>query len=151
MSEETKPGRPSKYKHEYCEQLIEYFSVEPYREVLKKIVTKQGDVIEVPENEANDMPTLAGFAISIGVHRDTLLEWSKEYPEFSGAYKRAIDFQENFLVTNGNKGLINPAFGIFTAKNILKWKDKQADENDQININITLAEKIAKARARINK
>ena len=40
---------------------------------------------------------------------------------------------------------------IFCLKNLCGWKDKQPDENDQININITLAEKIAKARARINK
>lgn len=151
MDEKTNTGRPSKYKEEYCQALLDYFSVEPYREVMKKIVTKQGDVIEIPENEANDMPTLAGFAISIGIHRDTLLEWSKQYPEFSGVYKRAIEFQENFLVVNGNKGLINPAFGIFTAKNILKWKDKQPDEVDQVNINFTLAERMAKARLRVDK
>jgi len=133
MSEEKKrPGQPTKYKPEYCQQLLDYFSVPPYKQVWKPIPTKHGQLIDVPMDEASDFPTLAGFAIKIGVSRDTLLEWSKAHSEFSGAYKRAIDFQENFLAVNGNKGLIPGPFAIFTAKNILKWRDKQPDEVDTI-------------------
>lgn len=132
MSEESKGGRPSKYKPEYAEQLIKYFEIEPYREVNKEVVTKSGDVVTISEDQANDFPSLAGFAIQIGVHRDTLHEWSTQHPEFSDAYKRAKDYQENFLVINGNRGLIPAAFGIFTAKNILKWRDKQPDEIDTV-------------------
>jgi hypothetical protein len=121
-------GRPTDYKPEYCEQLIEYFSEVPYKEIIKKIVTKDGEVVEVPAIEATDFKTLAGFAISIGVHSETLLNWSKEHPEFFDAYKRAKDFQQQFLAVNGNKGLINPAFSIFTAKNVLNWRDKKEIE-----------------------
>lgn len=142
MQENTN-GRPSKYKDEYCQLLLDYFSEEPYREVIRKVHTKQGDVIEIPEDVANDFPTLAGFAIKIGVHRDTLLEWSKQFPEFSGAYKRASDFQEHFIVTNGMKSLVNPAFAIFTAKNVLKWRDKQPGEEDKT---VTHAGEIAVAK-----
>lgn len=154
MAKKTPPprpnGRPSEYKPEYAEALIEYFSEAPYKEILKKIVTKDGDVVEVPSVEATDFKTLAGFAISIGVHSETLLNWSKQFPEFFDAYKRAKDFQQQFLAVNGNKGLINPAFSIFTAKNVLQWRDKQPDENDNININVNsaLADKMAKARTR---
>lgn len=122
--ESKPPGRPTDYRPEYAQILIDYFSVEPYREIMRQTITKSGDVIEVPVNEANDFPTLAGFAIKIGVCRDTLLEWSKVHPEFSGAYKRCKDYQENFLAINGNKGLINQPFGIFTAKNVIGWRDK---------------------------
>lgn len=111
---EKKPeGRPTDYNPKYCQMLLDYFNVKPYsKNSLGKL-------------EASDFKSLAGFAISIGVHRETLLNWSKQYPEFFDAYKRAKDFQENFLVVNGMKGLINPAFSIFTAKNVLNWRDKR--------------------------
>ena len=36
----------------------------------------------------------------------------------------AKDYQENYILINGTKGLINSSFSIFTAKNILNWRDK---------------------------
>lgn len=124
-------GRPTNYDPKYCEQIIEYFSVPPYVEREKTIVS-QGEKFEVPVIEANDMPTFAGFACSIGVHRETLINWCKVHPEFFDAYKKAKEFQEHFIIVNGNKGLINTAFGIFTAKNVLGWKDRQPEEVPQI-------------------
>lgn len=124
-TEKVERGRPTTYKPEYCDKIIEYFSEPPYREVMKTVVTKMGDVVEVPTTEATDFKSLAGFAILIGTHRDTLHEWVKTYPDFSDAYKRAKEYQEHFLATNGNKGLINPSFSIFTAKNVLNWRDKR--------------------------
>lgn len=153
MAEENKLGRPTDYKPEYVEALIEYFSEPPYKEVMKKIVTKDGDVVEVPEYEATDFKSLAGFAVSIGVHRETLLNWTKQYPDFFDAYKRAKEYQENFLLINGNKELIHPAFSIFTAKNIIGYRDRQPDEVDKTVINISneLTDKVAKARSRAEK
>lgn len=151
MSDEPKVGRPTKYKPEYVEALIKYFDREPYEEKLVKIITKSGDVIEVPKNEATDFPTLAGFAIKIGVCKDTLQEWAKVHEEFSVAYKRAKDFQENYMAINGNKGLLQANFAIFTSKNVLGWRDKQPDENDVVinntnTNNITLDEVDAKLK-----
>ena len=105
-------GRPTDYKPEFCQMMEQYFSVKPYEE-------KNG------KQEASDIPTLAGFAVSIGVHRETLLNWCKIYPDFFDTFKRAKEYQENWLSINGNKGLINPAFSIFTAKNIINWRDKK--------------------------
>jgi hypothetical protein len=146
-------GRPSLYKPEYADELIEYFSEPPYKEVMKDVVTKLGDVVKVPVTEASDFKSLAGFAIKLGVHSETLLNWSKEHKEFFDAYKRAKDFQQQFLAVNGNKGLINPAFSIFTAKNVLQWRDKQPDEVDQVNVNINngLSDRLTKARQRKTK
>lgn len=123
-TEEKNPvGAPTKYRPEYIEQLIEYFSA--------KISTVNSMGTERP----SDFPSLAGFAIKIGVAKDTLYEWSKVYPDFSVAYKRAKDFQENWLLVNGNKGLIPPNFGIFTAKNVIGYRDRQPDEVDTTIIN----------------
>lgn len=125
-------GRKPKYRDEFCDELIKYFSVEPYRVVTKKIVTKKGDVIEIEMDVANDTPTFAGFAAKIGVNRDTLLAWCKENQDFDYVYKLAKEYQENFLVVNGSKGLIPPAFAIFTLKNVAKWRDRQPDEHDTV-------------------
>ncbi len=130
-------ARPTKYHKGIPDLLLEHFDIKPY-----EIPRKDGAKI------ANDFPTLAGFAIKLGVHRDTLHQWASEHPEFSDAYGRAKDFQENFLIVNGLKGLVASNFAMFTAKNVLGWRDKQPGEEDQINIHITLADRMAKARAR---
>ncbi len=135
MAEKKKRGRPTEFDPKFAEELLEYFSVDPYRERMRKVFTKKGDVIEIPEDVANDVPTLAGFAAKIGVHRDTIHQWTKDHPDFSDAYKKAKDLQENFMVINGNKGLLNPAFAIFTAKNVLGWRDKQPGEEDKVVVN----------------
>lgn len=121
-------GQPTKYRPEYCDQILAYFGIAPYREVEKTIMTKNGPMSIVSE-VANDLPTLAGFAARIGVHRETLLNWSKDYPEFGEAYKLAKDLQENFIAVNGFKGIVPAAFAIFTAKNVCGWRDKQEIEH----------------------
>lgn len=110
--EKLQVGAPTKYDDKYCDLIIEYFSVKPYE--------KKGDKVE-----ASDIPTFAGFAAKMGIHRETLLNWTKEHEKFFDAFKKAKDLQENWIVVNGNKGLINPAFAIFTAKNVLNWRDKK--------------------------
>lgn len=99
--------------------MIDFFSVKPYEMVTKKVNDKDTEVKEV-----SDIPLFCGFAIKIDVDRDTLTEWNKKHKEFSLAYKKCKQLQENWLVTNGLRSNINTAFGIFTAKNILGWRDK---------------------------
>jgi hypothetical protein len=113
-------GRPTDYLPEYADQLREYFDIEAGRDV--EVENSKGEMQAV--RHAADFPTLAEFACKIGVHRETLLEWSKKYPEFSDAYKSAKDHQERILVQNGLKGGYHANFAIFTAKNVLDWRDK---------------------------
>lgn len=120
-------GRPSKYTEDMPEKLIKYFSAEPYFDSEKEIATSKG-VVTVTIQEASDFPTLAGFAIECEVDRDTLKEWAKVHKDFSAAYKRAKEYQERFLTVNAMKGLINPTFAIFTAKNVLGWRDVRDDK-----------------------
>ncbi len=144
MSEENNRGRPSKYKPEYCEQLIEHM--------------EQGYSFD-------------SFAGIVEVNIDTLYEWTKVHEEFSEAKKVAFSKCQVFWEKIGIDNILNKSetesFGknefttkstslnasawIFNMKNRFKWKDKQPDENDQININFTLAEKMAKARNRADK
>jgi hypothetical protein len=142
-------GQPTKYDPKYADEIVEYFARPVYIEKEKDVITKSGDVIKVTENEATDFPSFAGFAAKIRVHRETLIEWCKAHKEFDWAYKYCKALQENWIVVNGNRGHLQANFAIFTTKNLLGWRDKQPDENDQVNINLNLAEKMAKARARV--
>lgn len=127
-------GRPTKYKPEYCEQLIAFFS-SPKRERVVKSVTTGKNEYEKTEYQTIpcDLPTFAKFARKIGVNGDTIVEWAKatledgktlKYPEFSAAYNDAKDLQKEFLVDNGLAGLYPPASFIFTAKNITDMRDQ---------------------------
>lgn len=144
MDAESKVGRPSKYKPEFDEMLIEHMS--------------KGFSYET-------------FAAVVNVNRDTIYQWEKDYPNFSDAKKTAFDQCQMFWEKLGIDNILNvsesESFGegqssskstslnasawIFNMKNRFKWKDRQADEADQVNINFTLAEKMAKARNRAEK
>ena len=127
-------ARPTDFKPKYTTMLIDYFSAAPYKKLKAGL-------------EPSDFPSLAGFAIKIGVHRDTLHEWANKFnddgslahPEFSDAYKRAKDFQENFILVNGSRGLLPTNFAIFTAINVLGFRNKAAGEADVVVNNNTFA------------
>ena len=117
-------GRPTSWKPEYNDMIIEFFDVEETK-VLEIVAGEKVVLKEVP----NKMPTFQKFAHKIGVDVDTLKEWKKpenkaKYPGFSASYRKAKELQENFWIQNGLKGLHNPAFSIFWAKNNLGYKDK---------------------------
>lgn len=126
-------GRPSKYKPEYCIDIIKFFSVEKnHRWIKKERTTIKSNGTEETEKEygymANDLPTFDKFARSIEVNGDTIVAWTKKYPEFSAAYNTAKELQKEFLIDNGLKGLYPPATMIFVAKNITDMKDKTETE-----------------------
>ena len=122
-------GRPTKYKPEYCEAIIAYFSIEPTRTITETTTRRDGTITEKEIQIANDFPTIQRFCFSIDIVVDTLHEWVARYPEFSDAYKRAKELQEALWINNSMKGLYNPAFTIFTGKNIFGWRDKQEIEH----------------------
>lgn len=115
MSEtpEKRPvGRPTDYRDEYVQMMLDYFN---------------------PEAPGAIMPLLSGFAWKIGVTRSTLHLWATakddagnlKHPEFSDAYAKCRDAQEVVLATGGLTGAFNASFAGLTAKNILGWRDKQ--------------------------
>jgi len=118
-------GRPSLYKPEYAQMLVDYFNVEASREVI--LEDKNGK--PCIERVANSLPTLAGFACKIDVDRGTLLNWSEHHQEFFSAIKKAKEHQERILVENGLMGGYDKTFAIFTAKNLIDWRDKVETEH----------------------
>lgn len=98
-------GRPSKYKKEFCEMLINHM--------------KQGLSFE-------------SFGGVIGVAKDTLYQWVKKHKEFSDAKKIGTSFTILYWEKLGIAGTLGriPGFNstswIFNMKNReTKWKDRQ--------------------------
>lgn len=126
-------GRPPKYKIEFAQKLIDHFN-KPTKE---PVTDKEGNVLFDKNGNAVmkvcDFPTLASFACEIDVCRDTLHNWSTDknpdnslkHPEFFDAYKRSKDHQERILSQGGLSGAFQGNFAIFTAKNVIGWRDQQ--------------------------
>lgn len=125
-----RPGQPTKYKPEYCEQILAFFNVEPTKFITEITTFKNGTTKEREVEVANNLPTLERFAFNLGVSRDSLQEWAKVHPEFSVAYKRAKELQEQIWKVNALNGNYNAAFAIFMGKNVYGYKDKtEVDQN----------------------
>jgi hypothetical protein len=114
-------GRPTKYKPEYCQQLIDY--MEEDGDPVKRPVVYEGQVID---NIVGYLPNFfVSFARKLGVSVDTIQEWKKVYPEFSAAYKKAQAIQLDKMVKGSIAGVYNSAGAIFALKNMFGWRDKQ--------------------------
>ena len=113
-------GRPSKYKPEFCQQLIDFFDVEPWG-------------IENGKRVYNRMPTLRRFAKSIGAGISTVYDWidSKHdsyHPDFSGAFTQARGIRKDWLCDAGLSGLCPPNSFKFVAVNVTDMRDKTETE-----------------------
>lgn len=105
MTEKRKRGRPSDYRPEYCDLVIE---------------------------RAKEGKSLESFAAHINTSRTSLFRWRQEYPEFEEAVQIAklhqLDWWENraLEIASGEiKG--NHVLVIFALKNVGSdtWKDRQ--------------------------
>lgn len=123
-------GRPTKYKREYCEALIDFFDVEPYEDVDIDHY-KEGKVAwRDSKRVANKLPTLWAFAKSVGVGYSTVRDWLREnhasyQAKFSVAFTQAEEARKDFLIQNGLQGLYPPASFVFVATNLTDMRNKQ--------------------------
>lgn len=109
-------GRPSSYKPEYCEMVIEHM--------------KQG-------------LSIRSFCAVVDIHEDTAYEWIKVHPDFSEAVKKGRQQQIAFFektgiaAAHGKIPNFNAAAYIWLSKNMIGWRDKvelSGDENKPIHI-----------------
>lgn len=116
-------GRPTKYRPEYCEDLVRFFD-RPLTKTVTETIFLKGIPVEREIEVANDFPYLIRWCQDKDISFDTLNEWTRVHPEFSEAFKRAKKLQEMFLVHNTLTGRFNSNFASLVAKNWLGWKDK---------------------------
>ena len=123
--EKNPGGRPTKYRARFCQEIIDFFDVEPVEKTVKTITTKSGTVIEEEVYLPVTLPTVEGFARKLGVCVDTLHEWRSVHPEFSDAFKRAKELQKDIWQQNSLLGLYNPKFTEFFGINIMGWNNNR--------------------------
>lgn len=97
-------GRPTKYRPEYCEQIIEHMA---------------------------EGASITSFAAQIRVSRSTITEWVDTYPEFSASVKiakaQAAAWWESLARNNAITGQGNATLVIFGLKNMAAddWCDRR--------------------------
>jgi hypothetical protein len=124
-------GRPTKYDPKYCEEIIEYFD---------KKLFKEASFGKNPE--LNDFPTIEYYAAKIrGVTRQTLINWTKEHPDFLEAFNRAKDLQQALLLQGGISRAYDSGFSRFIMNSISDtYKEKTVvDVSDETKGLIKLA------------
>ena len=105
-----RPGQPTKYKPEYCEQLLAHM---------------RGGL------------SFDSFAALCESHIDTLYEWAKRHPEFSDAKKRGQALSLRFWEQTGLDGIrgqiqyFNASAWIFAMKNRFKWRNEPEPEMEE--------------------
>ena len=57
-----------------------------------------------------------------------LKQWEIQHPAFALAAQKARDLQGNILIQNSLRGNYSSSFAVFTAKNLLGWRE-QKDES----------------------
>lgn len=121
-------GRPTKYRKVFCEQLIEFFDVEPYEDVeiphYEKGEVKWTDSKRV----ANKMPTLRDFGKKIGADYMSIWRWTQKHAEFRNAYTRAQELRKEFLIHNGLNRCYDPSAFKFVAVNLTDMRDRKEQE-----------------------
>lgn len=80
------------------------------------------------ENEVEVIPSVAGLALYLGVHRSTLYEWGKQNKDFSDTLGSLQDVQEVSLLNGGLRGRFNPAISKLALANH-GYSDKQEIDN----------------------
>lgn len=121
-------GRPTKYKKQYCEEIIRFFDV-PQTKIQKVTQITASGVTEFNKEVPENLPTIIGFARKIGVLSETLKEWADKYEEFSVSYRKALELEKEFLIQNGLKGFYQPNIFQFIASNLTDMRNKETKEH----------------------
>lgn len=104
-------GRPSGYRPEYCQMIIDYF-VKGYEELYFMNRNEKGDMRAVP----GKFPTFERFGFTIGKLVKVMLDWCRQYPEFAEAYQQCKQLQKACLVEGAMAGALNSNFANLFAR-----------------------------------
>lgn len=118
-------GQPTKYKPEYCQDIIE-FMLAGGDTVYKQFVVSCGNNAgsEVVDHPIGKLPALfEDFALKVGVSYRTLRNWYDAIPDFQDAYDMAQDCQRSIQMKNGIAGVYPTGPFCFSMKNMHGWVD----------------------------
>ncbi len=129
--ENNEIDKRSLYKPEYCEQLLEYFNVNPVTHEEIEIIdkkTKEKKLVII--SEPADLPTAQGFCFKLRINRDTFYKWRTDYPDFAEAYSIARQQGEHILIVNALKKRYDSSFASLLAQNCFekKWTKNNPEE-----------------------
>lgn len=130
------PNWVSKYNDTVPQKMLDYF-LRPETTIKQvQTMTKAGLVtqeIEVPAK----LPTLEGFARSVGVSASTVLYWASKHPEMDAAYQMCRDATKEILNQNALMGRYSEGYAKFVAINYTDMVDKKNIESDMsVTINV---------------
>lgn len=99
-----KPGRPTKYKPEYCDKAIE--------------LGKRGK-------------SFTYIAAELDIHKDTLYEWIKNYPDFSDAMTKSRYHSQKWWEDMGQENLKAKTFqsAIYNKQMACRFPDDYAERH----------------------
>ena len=69
-----------------------------------KILEKAEDYIKNYINYGDQIPMIDGLALELGIHRDTVNDWEKKYPEFSDIVRTLMTHQGRKLMNGSLNG-----------------------------------------------
>lgn len=55
-----------------------------------------------------NLPSIEGLALHLEIHRSTVYDWQKKYPEFSDIIETLLQKQAQLLINSGLEGTYNP-------------------------------------------
>jgi len=120
----NKGGRPLKFSSvEELSKKIEDYFISCDETVIKRIVNKQGDLIQ----EITKPYSITGLAYYLKTDRHTLINYG-EREEFFHTIKDAKQRIEADYEERGLSGVNSAVMSIFTLKNNFVWKDKTETE-----------------------
>lgn len=100
-------GRPTEYSEEIVTKANQYLA--SCKDEFENLVAQESDKYTTYKQVLKvKLPSIEGLALYLEIHRSTIYEWQKTYPEFSDIIEKLQQQQAETLVNNGLSGNYNP-------------------------------------------
>lgn len=128
-------GRPTSYRQEYCQSIVDYFMAADSWEINMDL--KQSAKV-IPKSK---LPTFERYAAELGVTYRTLDNWCDLHPEFKEAFEIAKSLQKAFLMELGAAGVGNHTLALMLRTNH-GMKDAPEDDEDDKPLEIRIVKAV---------
>lgn len=135
-------GRPTKYKENYPEVLVDWFE-RPDFEYEDQEVASAGVVKTIRVKVPTKFPSVEGFCRHLKISKVTFHKWVKKYPLFMNALSKCKAIQQDHLVNHALNGTFHAGFAKFLMINLTEYKDKVETVNENKEIKVVLPDERA--------